>query len=593
MPGLTDSEARLLEEVSSQSLMADSTALAKWERISGTPGEREGVDFIRQRLEAHGVATTTYEFDSLLGWPEEAGLELLGSAPRSIKALTHALTPSTAPKGLEGELVYAGAGEEADYAGRDVAGKIALTEGMPSPTKVLAAQTRGAVALIGIGQRLHDLCVSPVWGTPTTRTAGYLPKIPVITILQPDGAPLKAQVEKGPTRVRLRSKTFWGWRKTLLLTGDIPGAAEPDRFVLFSGHHCSWYYGAMDNGTANATMLEVARILSKRRSELRRSVRFAFWPGHTQGRYSGSTWYFDNFWEDLHDRCVLHINADSPGARGANIYHALSMPEVRDFAVAAIKDGTGMEAGTGRIPRAGDQSFWGCGIPAMFMDLSQVPQELAANPGGSLFTAAGEKPVHQEGGLPWWWHTPDDTIDKIDPDVLRRDAKVYLLSTWRAGTAPILPLRLGATASEIRATLEGYQRDGGGRLDLSGLIARAKQVEEATGELDRLLDRARARGAGGSVADAANRGMMAIGRALVPAHFSGAERFEQDLALPIPAVASVAGVRRLRTLDPASDEAHFLTTELTRGRNRVAFYLSQALAEAKGTIAAIGPALAG
>ncbi len=591
MPGLTDTEARLLEEVSAQALMRDATALAGWERISGTPGERQGVEYIRQRLEEHGLATRVYEFESLLGWPEEAGLEMLAPEPRSIKAFTHSFTPSTGAQGLEGEVVYVGAGEEADYTGRVVSGKVALTEGMPSPLKVLIAQDRGAAGLIGIGQRLHDLCVSPVWGTPTTRTAGYLPRIPVITILQPDGADLKSLVETGPVRVRVRAKTFWGWRNTLLVTAEIPGAEEPEKFVLFSGHHCSWYFGAMDNGAANATMLEAARVLSRRRRELRRSIRFAFWPGHTQGRYAGSTWYFDHFWEDLYDNCVLHVNADSTGARGAEIYHALSMPEVRDFAIAAIRDATGLDAGAERIPRAGDQSFWGCGIPAIFMDISQVPPELAANQGSSLFTAAGEASARRRGGLPWWWHTPEDTIDKIDPTVLRRDTQIYLLSTWRAATAPILPLRLGVTASEIRTTLEGYQRESGERLDLSGLIGRARQVEAATAELDRLIERARAHGGTGKIAEIVNRGLMAIGRALVPAYFSGTERFDQDLALPIPAVASVASVRRLKDLDPASNEARFLVTELTRGRNRVAFYLRQALAEATDTIAEVTPVL--
>ena len=127
--------------------------------------------------------------------------------------------------------------------------------------------------------------------------------------------------------MRLWTRTFWGWRMTPLLIGEIPGTEEADDFVLLSGHHCSWYLGAMDNGSANATMLEVARALARHRDRLRRSVRFAFWPGHTQGRYSGSTWYFDTFWEDLHDNCVLHVNVDSTGARGASIYVALGMPE--------------------------------------------------------------------------------------------------------------------------------------------------------------------------------------------------------------------------------------------------------------------------
>ena len=87
---------------------------------------------------------------------------------------------------------------------------------------------------------------------------------------------------------------------------------------VFSGHVDSWHYGAMDNGTANATMLEVARLLAQHRDELYRGLRVIFWSGHSHGRYSGSTWYVDNHWEELHDRCVAHVNVDSTGARGAS-----------------------------------------------------------------------------------------------------------------------------------------------------------------------------------------------------------------------------------------------------------------------------------
>jgi Zn-dependent M28 family amino/carboxypeptidase len=112
------------------------------------------------------------------------------------------------------------------------------------------------------------------------------------------------------TRVRT------GWMPIPHLVGELAGRHE-DRFVLFSGHVDSWHYGAMDNGTANATMLEVARLLAGRRSALRRGIRFAFWSGHSHGRYAGSAWYADHAWRELHQRCVVHLNIDSTGARGA------------------------------------------------------------------------------------------------------------------------------------------------------------------------------------------------------------------------------------------------------------------------------------
>ena len=43
-------------------------------------------------------------------------------------------------------------------------------------------------------------------------------------------------------------------------------------------------------------------------------------------------------------------------------------------------------------------------------------------------------------GFPWWWHTRDDTIDKIDADVLALDTKVYVAAALRLVDAPVLPL---------------------------------------------------------------------------------------------------------------------------------------------------------
>jgi len=580
-------ETRLLAEVSQEKLWQNTQAIAQWEKISGTPAEKAAVAYMRQRLEEYGLATTVYNFESLLGWPEEAELELRAPLRKTIRAIAHSFSPSTAPEGIEGEVVYLGMGEEADFQRQPMAGQIVAMEGMPSPVRVLLAKKHGAAAVIFINDRLRDFCVSPVWGTPTAKTAGLLPNMPVISIARPDDEKLKSLLKQGPVKVWLRSKTFWGWRTVSILVGDIPGEIEPDKFVLFSGHHCSWYYGAMDNGAANATMLEVARVLSQHRKDLRRSVRIAFWPGHTQGRYSGSTWYFDHFWEDMHDNCVLHVNVDSTGARGADFYQAYCMPETSEYALSAIRDSIGHEAEPARQARAGDQSFWGCGVSSIFMSLSKVPIDQAANTGGTLFAAAGEGTVKKKFGSPWFWHTPDDTIDKIDPAVLRRDTLVYLISTLRAATVPILPLRFSATAEGIQKTLEGYQSAAGDRFDLAPVIERAKKVVAATAELDGLLDKAKQQAFSEKVADIGNRALMALGRIVVPTYFSSVDPFEQDLALPIPAVAALEPVRRLGKMDPTSDEFRFLATELTRNQNRVAFHFREAVTAAQEASAAL------
>lgn len=590
MSGLMAAESRLLSEVSAERLWAHAEALARWERVSGTPGELAAVDYIEQRLAEYGLKTSRYEFESLLGWPEAAEVEVRAPERRRLRAITHGLVPSTPPGGLEAEAIYLGPGRESDFEGADLSQKIVVTEGMPSPLKVLLAQRAGALALIGLqGERLHELCVSPVWGTPTTRTARDLAKIAVVSVGGTDADHLRALLRSGPVRVFVWARTFWGWRKTPIVVGELFGHVEPEKFVLFSGHHCSWYFGAMDNGAANATMLEVGRVLAQNRGGLRRSVRVAFWPGHTQGRYSGSTWYADNFWEDIFENCVLHVNADSTGARGAQIYHALCMPETKDFALGLIRDAIGWEAYAERMPRAGDQSFWGHGVPAIFMSLSLVPPELAAEGGQSqLFRAAGEAGPPR-GGLPWFWHTAEDTLDKLDPEVLVRDTKVYLLGVWRAASRPILPFKYGETAREIRATLEAYQAEAGEAFDLGPVVGRARELEVLTGELDRLVEGliGRAEGLSEGLIGAVNRGLMGLGRALVVINFTAAGPFDHDLAVPVAPLPLLAPVRRLGRLEPDSDEARFLKTELIRNRNKVMYYLRQAIKTAQETIAAV------
>jgi Zn-dependent M28 family amino/carboxypeptidase len=178
----------------------------------------------------------------------------------------------------------------------------------------------------------------------------------------------------------------------------------------------------MDNGTANATMLEVARILSQEKTELKRSLRLAFWSGHSHGRYAGSALYCDEHWEELYDSCVLHVNIDSVGAKDSVVLtEGNCMAETKDLAGSVIRELVSEVYEGSRFGRAGDQSFWGPGVPSLLMGLSeQVP---ATTPAAQAFTklfGAGK------GGGFGWWHTTEDTMDKIDPDYLERDCRICL-----------------------------------------------------------------------------------------------------------------------------------------------------------------------
>jgi hypothetical protein len=84
---------------------------------------------------------------------------------------------------------------------------------------------------------------------------------------------------------------------------------------------------------------------------------------------------------------------------------------------------------------------------------------------------------------------------------------------------------------------------------------------------------------------------MALDRSLVTINFTANGPFDQDLAIPIPAVPLLEPCRHLPTLDPTADETKFLLTDLIRGRNKVVFALREALRAAEATISELERAL--
>ena len=105
---------------------------------------------------------------------------------------------------------------------------------------------------------LHEMCISPVWGNPDSQTIHLMPATVACTIPNADGSALRDRLAAGGTpAVVLHAEVDTGWRKTPILeaTLDAPNGGPDDPFILFSGHHDTWYYGGMYNGSANATML--------------------------------------------------------------------------------------------------------------------------------------------------------------------------------------------------------------------------------------------------------------------------------------------------------------------------------------------------
>jgi hypothetical protein len=567
-------EAQILDQISREHLWETTRTIAQWVRHSGTKEERESFNYIQQTLEKYGLRTTLLEHPALISYPLESSLAIIDEAGQVIRSIDCLGTSfGTRADNLEAEVVDLGFGTPKDYESQHVAGKIALLNGLATPVAVYRAEQAGAIGQIFINDdHLHYMIVSTIWGTPTPDSAGRLPSTPSISVTKEDGHNLRERISQGPVQVRVKTKVFTDWQKTPLLIADLDGT-QSDDFVMFSGHVDSWEVGAMDNGSANATMLEVGRVLAQHQERLYRGLRLAFWSGHSHGRYAGSTWYADNFWEELHDHCVVHVNVDSTGARGATVYSNFPANlELGPFGASIIEEHTGQQTKARRMSRAGDMSFNGVGIPAIFMGVSQVPfseddTDYVSMAFGKLL---GSK-------MPWWWHTSEDTIDKIDLDVLTLDTKIYLSTLWRLCHHPLLPMDFRPVVSDVQDTVQQLQKVVGDHLDLSLTLARAERLAVLVEELARRRVEAQEREQDKKTTRELNQQIKVLSRLLIPITYTAAGRFDHDPAWGFPHLPTLSDAQQLVRLDPASDDYHFSRTQLARNRNKVNFVLREAI----------------
>ncbi len=559
--------------VSSDRLMETCTALcALGEKVSGSAAEAAACDILTGKLAAYGIAHEVHRFQSYVSHPVRTALRIGGAGGYDLPAVGVAFGASTPDGGITAPLVDVGDGLAADFAGRDLTGKIALVGKLPSPHNAVLAARHGALGMVcmSAGRQRHKMIITPVWGTPEFDQARDIPRLAVASISAVDGARIRADLAKGAVEATLVAEVFEGWREVRLPVAEIPG--EEPEFLLVGAHYCSWFDGSTDNVTGDACVLELARVLNEARGKLRYGVRFAWWPGHSHGRYSGSTWYADTFWQDLHDRAIVYFNIDSPGVKGATVYVPRhQMAEVSAFNEAMVTEITGWTTLTSsdaqlaigkradkyvsstRPSRAADQSFWGVGLSSMSVYSMLTPDDPNRDPnvGGS-------------GGA-WWWHSEHETLDKIDPEILAQDTRLYTAILGRLATAELLPLRIGAIADDYLGALREYREAAGSAVDFAAaereVAALGRRAEALERRLTGLNDR--------TLTADANRLLLALTRTLNPVLYQEKTGFEHDPALGSRALPLLKNALSLAGLDPASDRYRFVAAGLKRRLNHV------------------------
>jgi hypothetical protein len=565
-----------------KSALADVTLDEPWSLIERfTTLRREHPDDVRTaadeivaRLRKHGVPVDVHDPELFLSLPGKGSVK---AGDLTMRAKPMAMSIAY-PNGRTAPLVYApgryarGADElfsrnlisDEDL---DCRGKFVVTEGFGMPGKVSFFESRGALGMIAVnpGRNAHWGICTTVWGTPDLHDLPRKPKLAVVAVNNPDGMKLIELARSGASAT-LTCETTEGWFRSPIPVVTITGREEPDPFVLLHGHYDSWDFGIGDNAVGNATLLEVARVLWKHRDALKRSVRIAWWPGHSTGRYAGSTWFSDRFAIELYEHCIAQINCDSPGCRWATAYQNISwMDETESFAQDVIRDVTGQEAFGERPHQAGDYSFNNIGLSSFFMLLSTMPDELREKLG--YYTVGG-------CGANIEWHTEEDLIHIADREILHKDIQIYLAAVMGAANATVAPFDFSRTLRDFESTLDKYQTTAGEQFDftpartaifhLHGDLADFAQFTQSLADQPVTSDRVRR----------ANHAVRRLARILVPVNYTRGPEFFHDPAESIPALPDLWPAMQMPGTPP--NEIGFVRTHLTRGQNRLVAALRDA-----------------
>jgi aminopeptidase YwaD len=301
-------------------------------------------------------------------------------------------------------------------------------------------------------------------------------------------------------------------------------------------------------------MLELTRAFAKHQEGLLRGMVMAWWPGHSNGRYAGSTWYVDQEFDELRRRALAYVNFEGLGQIDAKRFGATATTSLTELARDVVRDGVGNSIRPGTPGRNSDQSFNGVGLPLLQLNHSRLAED---------------------GGY-WWWHTPEDTRDKVDATVLKLETDLYADALARLLAEPVFPVSLSAPVERLGSLLDRRQDEAGDHFDLSEAMARQEGLLRVVRRVE------------GAVRPAADPAMdLALVALLRPVHrilYTGLGPYHPDPAVSVGSLPGLNAVEMLAANDPTTDRYLFALTSVQREYARILEALDEAQAEAEALL---------
>ncbi|AWV08319.1 M28 family peptidase [Marilutibacter maris] len=248
--------------------------------------------------------------------------------------------------------------------------------------------------------------------TGITRFDDDLTPVPSAALSVPDADQLARLLALGPVRLRLALDCGWDGEYTSQnVIGQIDGSAHPEEVVLIGGHLDSWDLGtgAVDDGAGVGITMAAGALIGRLPQRPARSIRVVAFANEEQGLHGGKA-YAEAHKDQVHRHV---IGAESDFGAGRIYGYSSSAPAYAEAADRAIAEA---------LAPLGIEHMPGQGGPGP--DIGPIAAKGAAwarlaQDGTDYFD------LH---------HTPDDTLDKIDPQALAQNVAAYAVFAYLAAS---------------------------------------------------------------------------------------------------------------------------------------------------------------
>ena len=400
--------------------------VATGDRFVGSDGDARAADEVRARFGGWGLEVVDREFTTL-GY-RHGRVELALADGRRFDAIPPYFSPPTPSGGVRGELVYVGGGEEPDYAGLDVDGKIAVLQEVGLGysrfwlgTFAALAARKGAKAMVVIHPLPWPYRMSLEAGNGRLENRFCAEQIPVVCVSGIDGGQLMHAIGAGRAQAHLTVESEMPEVRSWNVSGVLRGQGLPEETVLVHAHRDHGIQpGANDNGSGFGTMMEIAAALAG--TQPRRTIEFLC-PTAEEGVTHGIASYIEaRRREGTLGQIRAAVDLDMFGVGGKVKLVELGLwPDTDPIPhtewlmrlVEGVADELGYDLGRMTAP-------WGVAESGRFI----------------------------EAGVPaiWFWkpddfyyHSVHDTVDNLDGNALKAVADITAIALWQMANADALP----------------------------------------------------------------------------------------------------------------------------------------------------------